>query len=345
MIAILQLTTESTRTSSTQWPHVTLYDLSMTSSLVIPLDLKMFEFTGWSFEEGVSKKNHFFEEGSHHAPPAMAKPPAGMEYDVDDQDLDSPLPVELGVLKSFEFVSHLRRASVIVRKRGDPGAFVFVKGAPEVMKDICQESSIPSDYEDLLSYYTHRGYRVIACATRYIARLSSEKLEKMERTEAESRLQLTGFIIFENKLKEITSEVIEELNDANIRNVMCTGDNILTAISVARECNLISSDTHCFVPHFAIGDRLDPRAELVWESVDNSIYQLDSNTLTPSPQSAGTDTAGPYDAMNLGEYSLAVTGDVFRWIVDYGTEIVLHRMLVRGQVFARMSPDEKARAC
>lgn len=46
-------------------------------------------------------------------------------------------PLELGVLRSFEFVSNLRRASVVVRKFGDNGANFFVKGAPESIKDIC----------------------------------------------------------------------------------------------------------------------------------------------------------------------------------------------------------------
>ena len=75
----------------------------------------------------------------------------------------------------------------------------------------------------------------------------------MERTEAESDLQFVGFIIFENKLKVTTTAVIDELNQAAIRTVMCTGDNVLTAISVARECHLIDRTAHCFVPHFMIG--------------------------------------------------------------------------------------------
>ena len=310
-----------------------------------PLDLKMFEFTGWSFEEGqVSKTSHFDDEDGqqHKFSPPIARPPAGMEYDIDDtHENENPVPVELSVLRGFEFVSHLRRASVIVRQTGDPGASVFVKGAPEVMKDICQASSIPSDFEDLLSYYTHRGFRVIACASKYMSKLSWNKLQNMERAEAEVGLQLTGFIIFENKLKDITTEIIEELNEAAIRNVMCTGDNILTAISVARECNLIDRNEHCFVPHFSVGDKLDPRAQLIWESVDNSIYQLDEHTLLPAPLPAEMDSAAPYDALTMGDYSVAVTGDVFRWIVDFGSKDILQRILVKGQVFARMSPDEK----
>jgi len=79
----------------------------------------------------------------------------------------------------------------------------------------------------------------------------------MKREEAESELDLIGFIIFENKLKPTTAGVLDELSEACIRKVMCTGDNILTAISVARECNLIDKTAHCFVPHFA-ERKIDP---------------------------------------------------------------------------------------
>ena len=43
----------------------------------------------------------------------------------------------------------------------------------------------------------------------------------------------------ENRLKPETAAVISKLKDANIRTIMCTGDNILTALSVARDCKII----------------------------------------------------------------------------------------------------------
>lgn len=153
----------------------------------------------------------------------------------------------------------------------------------------------PLDYYDLLDFYTHRGYRVIACATKQVA-YEWAHLAKMERTEVESDLEFIGFIIFENKLKPATAGIVEELEQAGIRQVMCTGDNILTAISVARECSLISSTAHCFVPHIAEGtlavfendstadsgpgDARDPNARLSWHSVDNPLFMLDEKTLT-----------------------------------------------------------------
>lgn len=53
------------------------------------------------------------------------------------------------------------------------------------------------------------------------------------------------------------------------------------------------------------------------------------------------DVSLPYDITNLRNYTLAVSGDIFRWVVDYGSPEVLRRMLIKGKVFARMSPDEK----
>ena len=117
-----------------------------------PLDVKMFEFTGWSFEEGEQRAGDADDEEQGGLSPSIARPPPGMEYDLDDNDdpqdsnvsdgmiLLQPMtnssvqrsPIELGVLKSFEFVSQLRRASVIVRKFGSPGCDIYVKGVRDV---------------------------------------------------------------------------------------------------------------------------------------------------------------------------------------------------------------------
>lgn len=117
-----------------------------------------------------------------------------------------------------------------------------------------RDATVPVDYDEQLASYTHKGYRVIGCATRHIPKMSWVKAQKMKRHEAESDLEFTGFIIFENKLKPTTASVLTELLDSNISATMVTGDNILTAISVARECNLVNKTAHCFVPRFIEGE-------------------------------------------------------------------------------------------
>ncbi|KAF9882968.1 hypothetical protein FE257_004372 [Aspergillus nanangensis] len=306
-----------------------------------PLDVKMFQFTGWSYEEGGSHVTEHQASNFDTIMPSIAKPPKHPGFQHNNLHGDSLDPIELGILRSFEFVSQLRRSSVVIRQFGDNGATIFVKGAPESVRDICRPESLPHDYEDILSQYTHQGYRVIACATKYKRKLSWMKVQKMTREDAESDLEFIGFIIFENKLKPTSAGTITELTHAGIRSVMCTGDNILTAICVARECGLLNKDEQCFIPHFAEGDRHDPKAALCWESVDDPALKLDQYTLMPSMTSLGPDLSIPANACSAHKYSLAITGDVFRWAVDFGSETVLKRMLVRGNVFARMSPDEK----
>lgn len=182
---------------------------------------------------------------------------------------------------------------------------------------------------------------MIACATKHIKKLSWVKAQKMKRDVVESDLDLVGFIIFENKLKPTTTNVLKELADSNIGTVMVTGDNILTAISVARECGMINKTAHCYIPRFLTGDARDPNASLQWESVDNQAYQLNAKTLIPLPAPVESDASLPYDISNIRNYSIAVSGDVFRWVVDHAPPEVLRKMLVTGKVFARMSPDEK----
>ncbi|ROT40887.1 ATPase [Sodiomyces alkalinus F11] len=308
-----------------------------------PLELKMVEFSGWSFEE----RDHtaIGQDGDDQGglSPSVARPPTEfVEYLRGDEPTNaSRNPIELGVLRSFEFVSQLRRASVVVRQFGQQGGDIYVKGAPESMRDICRTETFPTDYEEQLSYYTHKGYRVIACATRHIPKLNWVKVQKMKREEVESGLDFVGFIIFENKLKPTTTGVLQELHDSNIGVVMCTGDNILTAISVGRECRLINPTAHCFVPRFVEDEHGDGEVRLVWESIDNGAFRLDEKTLLPLPPTADADASLPYDISNLRNYSVAVSGDAFRWMVDYAEPEVLHRMLVCGKIYARMSPDEK----
>lgn len=43
----------------------------------------------------------------------------------------------------------------------------------------------------------------------------------------------------ENKLKAATTKTIDELQEAEIRTIMATGDNALTAVEIGRQCNII----------------------------------------------------------------------------------------------------------
>ena len=91
-----------------------------------------------------------------------------------------------------------------------------------------------------------------------------------------------------------------------------------------------------------LGNSVDPKSRLSWESTDDPAYQLDENTLMVRPLYPLTsfpcansqkplpfpDISVPYSKFNMPNYSVAVSGDVFRWVVDYGSEEVLNRVRV-----------------
>ncbi|EDK42410.1 conserved hypothetical protein [Lodderomyces elongisporus NRRL YB-4239] len=259
-----------------------------------PLDLKMFEFTRWNYSEDQ-------ETGK----PVVAK--GGEKYKV---------------TKEYEFLAPLRRMSVLV-ETGSKN-FVFTKGAPEIMLDICHPESLPSNFEELLHQYTHLGYRVIGCAYKSVNDIG------ISRENAESGLTFTGFIVFENKLKPSTAPTLEALNEAKIRTIMCTGDNILTAISVARECKLLPANTkEIYLPVLDLKDDGDVPF-ITWQEVNNPDNRLDPNTIKPT------------DIRQDSNYRLAITGDIFRFLLtEIKDQNVINNVLMNCDIFARMSPDEK----
>jgi cation-transporting P-type ATPase 13A2 len=67
----------------------------------------------------------------------------------------------------------------------------------------------------------------------------------------------------QNKLKPVSTGVIETLNNANIRTIMATGDNVLTAVSVGRECSIIDAETEVFLGELRNDGGMD---QIYWKS-------------------------------------------------------------------------------
>jgi cation-transporting ATPase 13A2 len=175
-------------------------------------------------------------------------------------------------------------------------------------------SPVPEDYEDLLSYYTKNGYRVIGIAGKTVDGLSWLKAQRMKREQVESGLQFLGLVIFENKLKPGTTPAIATLREAHLGCRMVTGDNPRTAVSVARECRLINSTAFVFYPVFVEGNASTPRARLQWIGVDDESLRLDPYSLRPLPPPPHI--VEDEDRI-YRDYALVLPGDVFRWMVNH----------------------------
>lgn len=129
---------------------------------------------------------------------------------------------EIGIVRQFQFSSHLQRMSVITKSSDSDAYNVYCKGSPEMITSL-SNSSVPEDILTILKEYTTQGYRVIALGERNLGVLTEEEVAKFHREDVECNLNFIGLIVLENKLKPQTTGVIKTLKEANLKVVMITG--------------------------------------------------------------------------------------------------------------------------
>uniref|UniRef100_A0A8D9BL32 Cation-transporting ATPase n=2 Tax=Cacopsylla melanoneura TaxID=428564 RepID=A0A8D9BL32_9HEMI len=283
-----------------------------------PLDLKMFESTGWKLEEPNLKEDSHYELPI----PAIVRPPCG----------GSDTGIEIGLVHQYQFSSTLQRMSIITRQLGSEDLMVFCKGSPEMIQSLSKPDTIPENMVSILSEYTEQGYRVISMACRVLPLADFKHLNFMKRDDIEKDLEFLGLIILENRLKPQTEGVIKELKDAKVKVVMITGDNIQTAISVAKECGIIDpGETVVDVSVVPGGIKESPKVFYTVSGVSAIPTKAKKLNYSKTEEELGLES---------GAYKFAVTGKAWELIRDELPELI-PRLIVKGAIFARMSSDQK----
>ncbi|XP_043989034.1 polyamine-transporting ATPase 13A3-like isoform X5 [Gambusia affinis] len=293
-----------------------------------PLDLKMFAATGWVLEEPTE------EETALHNPlmPTVVRPPKrAVTRDGQSQSQVQNMSCEMGIVRQFPFSSVLQRMSVVVRRLGDKHMEAFLKGAPEVVAGLCKPHSVPQSFTETLESYTRQGFRVIALAHRQLeSKLSWHKVQTLSsffflRDLIETNMEFLGLIVMQNKIKPETAGVLTELRRANIRTLMVTGDDMLTAVSVARDCGMVRSHENVIV-----ADAAPPRDSrppcITWRYVDKPA------------QTARDDQTAQILVEEM--YHFALNGRAFAVITEHFPQLI-QKLALRATVFARMAPDQK----
>uniref|UniRef100_A0A7M4FHJ4 ATPase cation transporting 13A2 n=1 Tax=Crocodylus porosus TaxID=8502 RepID=A0A7M4FHJ4_CROPO len=221
-----------------------LYSLSTCHSVSLlreqpigdPVDLKMMESTGWVRGDGLTS-------GSAMKPPPVEEQP------------------HVGILRRFPFSSSLQRMSVVVKLPGDAPAEAYAKGAPEMVASLCNKETVPGDFSQMLRHYTADGFRVLALAYKPLPPVKTfEDAQQLTRDSVESGLTLLGFLVMKNVLKAETAPVIHLLRKASLRPVMVTGDNMLTAVNVAKSCRMVEPKERMVFVNASPPDRDSPAA-------------------------------------------------------------------------------------
>ncbi|KAM3931840.1 putative cation-transporting ATPase 13A4 [Leptodactylus fuscus] len=287
-----------------------------------PLDLKMFEATGWILDEPSSDD----DDDGQTCQNIIVRP--GLNSEMKD-NLE-----EIKVIFQYPFSSVMQRMAVITEVTGRDELVVYMKGAPEMVASFCNAESVPCEFSKELEHYTFQGLRVIAVACKNLKIDNYEDLQSIEREEVERDMEFLGLLILENRLKPETSGVIEELRAANIRTVMITGDNLQTATTVAKNCGMIPEGKKVVLVE-ASGPEASSPASLTWKLLE---YPEDGKQVKDLCIDV-EDTLN--NKSHKSDCHFSMSGKTYENLEKYFSDL-LPKILMNGTVFARMSPGQKS---
>jgi predicted P-type ATPase len=266
------------------------------------LELQMFKSIDWEFKT-CDKGNH--PEGTLFT--------TGPVVDREEQIFH--------VIRVFPFESYLQRMLVVIYDAAEKKFSVLLKGAPEVIVELCDRRTVPSNFENHFQKLTQKGYRVLAAAVKELD--AGENPQHLTREGLEENLTFSGLLVFQNKLKpETAATMIDLKHKANIRTIMATGDNIQTAAYVAKQCDLVGYQENLMHVKASLGEsgRLILDTELIpGRKIDN---ELKINLLDKS------------------NFVFMIEGSSYETIRDYDLTL-FERIVNKGSIFARMTPDQK----
>ncbi|XP_059486212.1 polyamine-transporting ATPase 13A3-like isoform X2 [Neocloeon triangulifer] len=282
-----------------------------------PLDLKMFESTGWLLEEPAIDDSSKYDTMC----PTVVQPPRP-DLLMSSQHAEIEVP-QVGIFRQFPFSSSLQRMCVVVRALWESEFRIFCKGAPEAVISLCRADTVPKDFLTILHSHTRQGLRVLALAGRKLKVSAYHRIHRLAREDVEAEMTLLGLLVMENRLKKDSAKVICSLRESNIRCIMVTGDNMLTALSVARDCGLVSNNERVAAVHVQGASEGQPAR----------VYHTDCDRLD-MPEAAN-------EISTANKWVLAVSGQTWQALRTSCPSLTVAQVAARGAVFARMSPEHK----
>jgi cation-transporting ATPase 13A3/4/5 len=216
------------------------------------IDMKIFENLKWNYEP--IDKNHLFSDNDQFemrpkkyfqiTEEQFFTHTKNVDYSKFNEELNS---YKLIVILRCPFDSRHQSMSVIVKNNFDNTIRLYMKGAPEKIANLCKDETKPDNFNYIHKLYTLQGFRVLACATKLISKSSENEdqilLDEKYKYYNAKDMTFLGFIIFQNRLKKNTKNVLRNLAKLGLFPIISTGDNAFTSISVVKECNVIEPNS------------------------------------------------------------------------------------------------------
>ena len=130
--------------------------------------------------------------------------------------------------------------------------YVFVRGAPEkILEKSTLEPKEREKIEKEFETFAKKGFRVIGFGFK-----NQEDKQVKERRHLETNIEFLGFVGIYDPPRDEAIEAIKNAKEAGIKTIMVTGDNELTALTIAKEIGLIEKDEDVIT-----GDELDKMSD------------------------------------------------------------------------------------
>lgn len=140
------------------------------------------------------------------------------------------------VLYELPFDSYRMRSSFVIKnKKGEQ--FLIVKGAPEILLDLCTKISDESNRKEIKEDAKREGEE-----GRRVLAIAFKKIEKDKVTaQDEKGLTFLGYFVFEDPLKPSTQEAVKLAKKMGVKIKVITGDSKEVAGYVAKKIKLITN--------------------------------------------------------------------------------------------------------
>jgi magnesium-transporting ATPase (P-type) len=115
----------------------------------------------------------------------------------------------------------------------------MTKGIPEEVLEKCERSTLPDNFENIISLYRRRGFIIIVCAFKIIDVDEYKDSNTLEDYMCD--LTFCGFITLKNRLKKEIFNSIHELRQFNCNLIISSGDNIFNCLPIGFESSIVDN--------------------------------------------------------------------------------------------------------
>ena len=154
----------------------------------------------------------------------------------------------------FPFDSSRKRMSVIARNKKSDSFQIMVKGALDILLDLCdyyledgKKNTLTPEKKQKIIEVSERfsasfAYRILGFALRDITNENAKELLEVKRSElVEDELTFVGFVGMIDPARETSRPAVIKAKEAGMRVIMITGDHMETAKAIGRDIGICST--------------------------------------------------------------------------------------------------------